>query len=77
VSDTLQSLTKRVMQLPVAEQIELAEHIFESVVPDDDYEKSWAEELDRRWKSYKNGTEPTFDADEVMADVRARLKSNR
>jgi putative addiction module component (TIGR02574 family) len=76
MSETLDDLTKRVMQLPVAEQLELAERIYDHA-RDGDHEAAWDAELARRIKSYESGTEPTYDADEVMAEARARLKSKR
>jgi putative addiction module component (TIGR02574 family) len=73
MADTLDSLTKRVMQLSVAEQLELAERIFDQV-GDQDHEGAWDAELARRIKAHESGTEPTYDADDVMAEARARLK---
>jgi putative addiction module component (TIGR02574 family) len=75
MADTLESLTKRVRALPVTDQLVLAEEILERAATSE-LHPSWDTELERRIAEVERGGQ-TYDADEVMSDIRARLKEPR
>jgi putative addiction module component (TIGR02574 family) len=66
------------LQLPIQQRIELGEALFASVDSEDEdedpaeVEAAWAEEIKRRVDEIRNGTVETYDAEEVMAELRAR-----
>lgn len=40
---------------------------------DPEYDRLWREEIDRRYREYKEGKAQVYDVDEVLAELRAKL----
>ena len=40
---------------------------------DPEYDRRWREEIDRRYREYKEGKAQVYDVDEVLAELRAKL----
>jgi len=76
---TAAALEQKVLKLPPASRVRLAEKILESV---DDYASpevasSWQREIARRVKEIEAGTVEGVPADEVFAEARRRLHEAR
>ena len=76
---TAAALEQRVLKLPPASRIRLAEKILESV---DDYvspeiASSWEKEISRRLKEIESGNVKGVPADKVFAEARQRLHEAR
>lgn len=63
-------------KLPVNERAILAEHLIRSLddVDEDDLERIWFEEADRRYQAYKAGEISSRLSDEVFRDARSRIR---
>jgi len=69
-----QQIESAAMQLPLHERARLAERLPSSLDEETGVEETWAEEVERRVQAYRAGKLATLSGDEVLADVRARLK---
>ncbi len=63
-------------KLPVNERAILAEHLIKSLddMDDEDVERVWLEEADRRYQAYKSGAIPSRSAEDVFRDARSRIR---
>ena len=75
MSDTIESIFERIKKLPTLDRIRLANEIIDNLT-DEEHESAWADELERRFKEVENGA-PTYDADDVMVEARARAVARR
>ena len=63
-----------VLKLPVHERARLAQLLLVSLDEDDEVERAWTEEVQRRLEDYEAGRTRAIPAAEVFADVRAQLR---
>ena len=64
--------------LPKEDRLALVERIMETVYPTDpDVDAAWIQECEARTAAYERGEVETFDADEVLAELRDRSKRRR
>jgi putative addiction module component (TIGR02574 family) len=63
-------------KLSVNERAILAEHLIRSLddIDEEDVERAWLEEADRRYQAYKAGDISSRPSEEVFRDARARLR---
>lgn len=75
MSETLEELEQRVLQLHVSDKARLVLHLLESMEPADagDVEQAWQIEAESRLAAVKNGGATTVSADEVFAKLDRRL----
>ena len=64
----------RALQMPLHERAHLAKLLLESLDEDDDIERAWAEEVERRLDDLDSGRVKAIPAAEVFADLRAQLR---
>ncbi len=64
------------LELPVSGRAELAKQLLESLdnLSEEEIEKLWAEESERRYRAYKAGEIKAIPAEEVFARLRSRKK---
>jgi putative addiction module component (TIGR02574 family) len=62
------------LKLPTHERARLAQLLIASLDEDDEIERAWAEEVERRLEDLKAGRVQAIPAAEVFADVRAHLR---
>ena len=77
MTDRAKAVLEAALALPEAEREEIAERLFESVEPPEKLSPEWAAEIKRRMKEIDEGTATLIPANQVFAEVRARLKKNR
>lgn len=75
---SLEDLKREALKLSRDEREDLAYSLLRSLDEeeedaDSDHERLWKEEIERRYHEYEQGTAQTFDADEVIAELRAEL----
>jgi putative addiction module component (TIGR02574 family) len=63
-------------QMSVEERLELIDAIWETIPESSSLLPSLREELDRRLDEYEAGGVPLIPAEQVIADIRARLNNN-
>jgi putative addiction module component (TIGR02574 family) len=81
LSMTWEQLLEKALQLPSADQEQLARALYENLADEDEdddedpaeVEAAWAEEIERRVEEIRNGTVETIPADVVFAEMRARF----
>jgi putative addiction module component (TIGR02574 family) len=60
------ALLKEALHLRPPERLQLAEYLVNSLdKPDEEVEKAWAEESEKRYKAYKSGKVKTFQIEEI------------
>ena len=76
MSRLIDDLEKQLMQLEPSDRAMLAQRLIESLDTADEAtnERLWAEEAERRYQEYVKGKVKANPADEVLRNVRARLK---
>ncbi len=76
MSRLIDDLEKQLMQLEPSDRAMLAQRLIESLDTADEAtnERLWAEEAERRYQEYVKGKVKAIPADEVLRNVRARLK---
>jgi putative addiction module component (TIGR02574 family) len=64
------------LELPLAARAELASQLLDSLdeLSEDENDRLWAQEAERRYAEYKAGNVEAVTADEVFARLRARNK---
>lgn len=74
MSTTIEDLTQQVLNLPVAERLQLAGQILRSLPEDVDQhiEAAWLDEAEERWQGFLAGTTTASPADEVLQRITAR-----
>lgn len=75
MSQTLEELELRALQLPAEQKARLALHLLESLEPADsgDVEDAWRREAESRLNAVASGTAQTISADDVFAKLERRL----
>ena len=70
------SVFEAAMALSDDERAELADRLFFSISPQrqEEIERAWAAEAERRYQAYKDGKVATVDYQEAMRSIRERLK---
>lgn len=76
MSPDLRECEAQALRLPPAERAILAEHLIASLdaLDDAENERLWMEEAERRYEGYKKGTITARQAEDVLRDVRLRVK---
>lgn len=67
---TTAALEAEILKLPRSVRARLAERLISSLDEDDEIEQAWADEADRRFRSYQSGESKMMPVDEVMAAIR-------
>ena len=75
---SLEDLKREALKLSLHEREDLAYSLLHSLDEEEedagpDHARLWKEEIERRYREYEQGTAQTFDADEVIAELRAEL----
>ena len=76
---SLEDLKREALKLSLDDREDLAYSLLRSLDEEEeedfgsDHARLWKEEIDRRYREYQQGTAQTFDADEVIAELRAEL----
>ena len=75
MSTRVENLVAEALSLPSPSRAFLAEKLLESLDFEEDFEVSdeWKAEIARRIREFDDGTAKTTPAEEVFADLRARL----
>ena len=70
----LKDIAAEALELPLTARAELASQLLDSLeeISEDESEKLWAEEAERRYEQYKAGELGSTPAEEVFARVRSR-----
>lgn len=73
---TIEGLAEEALHLPADKRLALAHRILASVEPPAtaEIEAAWDEEICRRMENYKNGISKSIPADDVFAEIKARLR---
>ena len=82
---TVDELYEQAMKLSPAEREELADRLFQSILPEvpgedispEEWEQVWAEEIQRRSDELHEGKGQTRDAFEALEDLRRELEAER
>jgi predicted kinase len=82
---TVNELYEAAMKLPAAEREDLADRLYQSVLPEvpgeeisqEEWEKVWGEEIARRAEALERGELQTRDAWEALEDLRQKLRAKR
>lgn len=82
---SVDELFEAAMKLPPAQREELADRLFQSVLPEvpgeeishEEWERVWAEEIKRRSDELHEGKTPTIDAFEALERIRKELDEDR
>jgi Putative addiction module component len=82
---TVDELFVQAMKLPAAEREELADRLFQSVLPEvpgeeisrEEWEREWGEEIARRAEALERGELQTRDAWEALEELRQKLRAMR
>lgn len=71
-------LVEQARMLSAAERLDLIDRLLDGLEPAvDDIASAWARVAEERLESVRRGEMPTLDADEALADARARLAKAR
>lgn len=67
---TTARLEAEILKLPRTLRARLAERLISSLDEDNEIEKAWADEADRRYQSFLKGEEQMLPLDHVMQEIR-------
>ncbi|HEY0511083.1 MAG TPA: addiction module protein [Thermoanaerobaculia bacterium] len=75
---SFEDLKREALKLSLDDREDLAYSLLRSLDEEEDdvnpdHARLWREEIERRYREYQQGTAQTFDADEVIAELRAEL----
>jgi putative addiction module component (TIGR02574 family) len=73
----LEKLAAEAMKLSPEERADLADRLWVSVEPKADVEAAWDEEIQRRIDDLEAGRTEAIPAEQVFAEIRARIKASR
>ncbi|MBF0202504.1 MAG: addiction module protein, partial [Desulfamplus sp.] len=75
MSTDIKTLETEALSLPVSQRALLAQHLLASLsdLDEQENERLWLEEAQRRYHAYKAGTFSSRDAFESISDMRGRL----
>lgn len=68
-----QELEAQMLRLARHERARLAQKLIASLDEDDELEQAWTEEAERRSEELRTGSVEALPADQVFADVRAKM----
>jgi putative addiction module component (TIGR02574 family) len=76
---TLDQIAEEAMTLSTEERVELADRLWASLdeAQRAEYDRAWAEEVERRVDEVNAGTVHTIPASEVFAEMEQRLKARK
>jgi hypothetical protein len=79
MNERVKRLTEEIRKLPPEDQADLIDELLILTYrdPDPEIEKAWAEEAQRRLQRFEAGSEPAFEASDVLREIRARLAPRR
>lgn len=73
MNQRVDALAKAASLLKPEDRLKLIDRILESVHPTTpEVDKAWLSEAERRWAAYERGEIETYDADEVIAELRQK-----
>lgn len=75
---SLEDFKRQALQLPFDEREDLAYSLLRSLDEneedvDGEHDRLWRNEIESRYREYKEGKAELFDADEVLAELRAEI----
>jgi putative addiction module component (TIGR02574 family) len=72
----IKDIASEALELPITARAELAKQLLDSLdnVSEEENEKLWAQEAERRYSEYKAGNIKAVPAEEVFARLRSRRK---
>lgn len=70
----LESVAAEAMTLTPEDRVQLAEELIASVIPGQDVDDAWADEVERRVREIDSGRAPLLPAAEAIARARAALE---
>ncbi|HEV8658622.1 MAG TPA: addiction module protein [Thermoanaerobaculia bacterium] len=72
----IKDIASEALELPITARAELAKQLLDSLdnVSEEENEKLWAQEAERRYSEYKAGNIKAVPAEEVFARLRSRKK---
>jgi hypothetical protein len=72
----IKAIEAEAMALPPAQRAQLAQHLLSSLdeLDEEENERLWLEEAERRYQGYRKGTISSNDAFEAIAEARSSLK---
>ena len=68
-----QELEAQALQLARHERARLAQRLIDSLDEEDELERAWTEEAERRYEALRSGSVEALPADDVFSNVRSRL----
>jgi len=69
----IKELFEQVRNLPVEEQIELADLIYSgTALPTDEWEAAWQVECERRWAEFERGEVAAVDSEVVFSNLKQK-----
>ena len=76
MSPDLKEFETQILKLTPKQRAELAEHLIASLdaIDDEESERLWVEEAERRYQEYKKGNILSHLAQDVFRDANAKLK---
>jgi putative addiction module component (TIGR02574 family) len=76
MSRNLKDIAAEALELPLTERAELASQLLDSLddLTDEDSDRLWAAEAERRYAEYKAGNIESVSAEEVFERLRSRRK---
>ncbi|HWU88638.1 MAG TPA: addiction module protein [Kofleriaceae bacterium] len=69
----VEKIIQEALALPPEDRARLADALYDSLEPDEEWEKAWAVEVERRIKDLDEGRTRAIPAEEVFAELRARF----
>ena len=74
MSEAVESIKAQAQSLSPAERSDLAEFLLSSLESTEPDEQAWKTEIDRRIADMRSGAVPGRDLDEVLAELRGRVR---
>ena len=74
---TAERLLKEAMQLSSDEREQLAMELLASIEKEPGYDEAWEAEIERRLKEIDDGTVEMIPGEQVMTELRERLRARR
>ena len=75
MSTDMKTVEAEALMLPVSQRALLVQHLLASLdeVEEQENERLWLDEAERRYQAYQTGTIPSRDAFEAIAEMRGKL----
>ena len=74
MNQRIKTIFEQAQALSAEDREQLAELLYATVDPPQDFDKAWADEAARRWEEHGRSGIGTFDALQAIDEVRAELK---